>query len=364
MIDGWASGFEKCKNNYAFVVKSSDVSQESKDFALRAFSKTFGEMIKAHHSEHGLLRTSYARKQYCRQNFNIIEPEQVPIILANGEDTGCHLHYVPIFPLKTLEKLLRNENIRYYVEHPDKKSRKAEFFDFSDGNVLKNNNFFMVNVNGLKMILYQDSFEVCNPIGASKGKFKIVAVYLLLGNLLPHLRSKVRNVQLVLLCLEKYISKYGWEIILKKVINDLNVLATDGIELDCTDGTVKYRGTLVLMLGDSLGSHQIGRLTENFSKSHNFCRFCEILRAQLQANDYSPKALQTPESYKECVSEALRSGKMVKGIKKDSPLNQITSYHVCNPGLPPCIAHDLFEGIVQYDLMLAIKNLFKKSGSG
>ena len=79
------------------------------------------------------------------------------------------------------------------------------------------------------------------------------------------------------------------------------------------------------MLGDSLGSHQIGGIIENFSKSHNFCRFCEILREQLheqlQANDYSSKALRTPESYKQCVSDALRSGKMVKGMKQDFHVN-------------------------------------------
>ena len=51
---------------------------------------------------------------------------------------------------------------------------------------------------------------------------------------------------------------------------------------------------------------------------------------------------------------------MVKGIKKNSPLNAIKSYHHCNPGLPPCIAHDLHEGIIQYDLMLAIKSFIKK----
>ena len=78
----------------------------------------------------------------------------------------------------------------------------------------------------------------------------------------------------------------------------MNVLTTDGIALNCPDGTLTYRGTLVFMLSDSLGNHQMGGLTENFSKSHNFCRFCEILRAQLQANDHSPKALRTPESYK------------------------------------------------------------------
>lgn len=56
-----------------------------------------------------------------------------------------------------------------------------------------------------------------------------------------------------------------------------------------------------------------------------------------------------------CIIEAKNSTKIVKGIKHDSPLNKLDYFHVCNPGLPPCIAHDLFEGIVSYDLMYCIK---------
>jgi hypothetical protein len=32
---------------------------------------------------------------------------------------------------------------------------------------------------------------------------------------------------------------------------------------------------------------------------------------------------------------------------------------VCGPGLPPCLGHDLFEGVVQYDLALILKHLSK-----
>ena len=88
----------------------------------------------------------------------------------------------------------------------------------------------------------------------------------------------------------------------------------------------------------------------------NFCRFCEILHA----NDCLPKKIRTPETYDECVRAALISSTMVKGIKRNSSFNVIKSYHVCNPGLSPCIAHDLHEGIIQYDLMLAIKSFIKK----
>lgn len=36
-------------------------------------------------------------------------------------------------------------------------------------------------------------------------------------------------------------------------------------------------------------------------------------------------------------------------------MNELSYFHVCNPGLPPCIAHDLFESIVPYDLIYCIK---------
>ena len=55
----------------------------------------------------------------------------------------------------------------------------------------------------ISVILYQDAFEVVNPIESAKAKHKVLEVYMILGNLLPHNRSKIDHTQLVLLCLEK-----------------------------------------------------------------------------------------------------------------------------------------------------------------
>ena len=46
---------------------------------------------------------------------------------------------------------------------------------------------------------------------------------------------------------------------------------------------------------------------------------------------------------------------IVLTFKLYSPFSQLSFYHVCSSGLPPCIAHDLFKGIVSYDLMLYIR---------
>lgn len=49
-----------------------------------------------------------------------------------------------------------------------------------------------------------------------------------------------------------------------------------------------------------------------------------------------------------------------KGVKLSSPLNDLRYFHVCSPGLPPCIGHDLFEGIIPHDLMLCINYFVKQ----
>lgn len=45
------------------------------------------------------------------------------------------------------------------------------------------------------------------------------------------------------------------------------------------------------------------------------------------------------------------------GVKSDSLFKKLTYFHVCQPGLPPCLANDLFEGIVSFHLALYIKHL-------
>lgn len=53
---------------------------------------------------------------------------------------------------------------------------------------------------------------------------------------------------------------------------------------------------------------------------------------------------------------------LIKVIKFNSVFNQLNFYHVCLTGLPPCLGHDIFEGILAYDLKLIIDDLVKKSG--
>lgn len=62
-----------------------------------------------------------------------------------------------------MDKSLRNE-----LRLQEEPRKKDILEDFMDGTIYKNNKFFQENPDALRIILYQDTFEIVNPIGATK----------------------------------------------------------------------------------------------------------------------------------------------------------------------------------------------------
>ena len=113
--------------------------------------------------------------------------------------------------------------------------------------------FFQSNTSALQFILYQDSFEVVNPLGSAKKKHKILGVYCTLGNLPAYLRSKVNIIQLVLLCEEKHLTSLSsYKSLFSPLIRDLKKLESEGINVGIGKSVC---GTVAYISGDNLGSH-------------------------------------------------------------------------------------------------------------
>ena len=72
------------------------------------------------------------------------------------------------------------------------------------------------------------------------------------------------------------------------------------------------------------------------------------------------KTFRTVEMYNADAVIAESSGCHQGGVKFSSPLNNLRHYHVCQPGLPPCLAHDVFEGVIAFDMVLLIKHYISK----
>lgn len=110
--------------------------------------------------------------------------------------------YVPV--QETLATLFKSKSIQeHYAATCSQTSSEGIFQDIIVGKAAQCNPLHKMEPSSLGLILYQDAFEVVNPLGSSKKKHKIVAVYLTLTDILPHNRSTTDQMQLVLLCNEQ-----------------------------------------------------------------------------------------------------------------------------------------------------------------
>lgn len=298
------------------------------------------------------LSTEYLRRQYFQTNFSYVHPKAISL----GSDENRKERFAQYIPIKeTLEALLKDPIVWQECTKSVDDTSAHVLNDVRDGSVYKCNALFMESGISLKLILYQDAFEIVNPLGSAKKKYKILGVYFTLVNFNPFYRSSVENLQLLLLCREVDFKYFGHEKVFSTMLSDIKELETNGLVIS---GHV-FKATVFCIAGDNLGSHNIGGFTENFSTSTYFCRYCLVTRREL--HDLQKGAPpRTVQNYNEAVEE-LQSGALTesRGLKFDSVFNSLTYFHVCQPGLPPCIGHDVFEGIVAYDLAIYIRYFVK-----
>lgn len=301
-----------------------------------------------------ILRSDYTRKAFYKQHFNYVAPIDV-YLGKNKYDQDCSCQYIPIN--ETLQSIFNHRSVSDLLEnYTCKNSQKDVLQDVTDGSVYKENELFKNESNSLGVLLFQDSFEVVNPLGSAKKKHKIIGVYFTLSNLPPAYRSNVDNIQLVMLCRETDLKFFGQEKVFHILIQDLKKIEVEGILIN----SVIVKGTICSIIGDNLGSHYIGGFMESFNCEY-LCRYCLIKSSQIKDKPFAVGTMRTPRHYDMCIN-TLNNGINIKsdhGIKFNSVFNDLKYFHVCQPGLPPCLGHDLFEGIVAYDLALYIQYFCK-----
>jgi len=264
------------------------------------------------------------------------------------------MHYIPV--MESLKTLYANNRQSILFGKP--KSTEGHYSDVHDGSVFKGNCLIGENEDCFGLILYQDSFEIVNPLGSGKKKHKLFAVYYTLANIRPENRSQIDHMQLVILCKETIVSAVGLSRIFAKMVQDMQRIEETGIEVE--DGRY-VRGTIICVVGDNLGSHAVGGFTENFSSSEYFCRFCMLTRQEFNSCPYAHGRFRTPQNYAESLQFIQENAGTAQhnGIRLNSPLNSLKYFHVCQPGLPPCLGHDIFEGVVAYDVAIYVKYFIK-----
>ena len=254
----------------------------------------------------------------------------------------------------------------------------------------KKNPFFLRNPEALTLILYSDAVEVVNPLGAGRGKHKVVQIFLTLGDIPKNQRSKIDRIMLVAVFREKILKRYGLHKVYEPIVKDLQELEKGIIVYKPFERII--RGGLLMYPADNLESHAIGGFSQSFS-SRDICRYCHIQYDDLQSNihSYGPKQHTewTISEYdhvsriaeQKGLSNICESGNLslsdsddndsegdicddddteLHGVKGRCPLNRLEAFH-CTRGLPVDLMHDIFEGVVSQDL-LGVLRILKSKG--
>ncbi len=166
------------------------------------------------------------------------------------------------------------------------------------------------------------------------------------------------NIHVVALFHSQDLKTYGFDDILKPLVDDLKILETQGIEVPFSDSPLL--GSVIQVTGDNLGLHGLFGFVESFSAMY-FCRFCLTSKVESQSvftEDDPGMIFRTKEMHAEHCA-ALQENPMLSstfGVKKTCLLNTLHFFHTSD-NYAVDIMHDLLEGVVQYELKLFFQYL-------
>ncbi|KAK0137892.1 hypothetical protein N1851_025902 [Merluccius polli] len=249
----------------------------------------------------GALSTDYRRNCYYLGNFPVVQP--VEYLYETGVSKKSFV-YVPV--LQMLDRLLCcqdvNENINFTGE-----TLTGLFQSFRDGQYFQYNKLFGEEQSSFALAFYIDDFEICNPLGTSRKKHKITAVYWVPLNLPAKFRSSLSSIQLAALGRSDDVKQYGFDRFFAPLLRDISVLEKEGIYTE-----------------------------------------------RLQETPCSDFQLRTPEQH-DLLLQNLPGNNAISGVKGECALSKHLTYFHPITGFPPDLLHDIFEGIVPVELSLCLK---------
>lgn len=234
----------------------------------------------------------------------------------------------------------------------------GEYRSFYNGHYYRQNKLLGVQRNCISLGLYIDDLEICNPLGTSKKIHKIKAVYWILLNLPSEFRSSLHSIQLALLGRSSDVKKFGFGKFFEPLTKELKILEQQGVFVKVLDSHL--RGTVFCVCADNLGAHSLAGFQESFQVEY-LCRFCLARKVDIQTKSCCNFELRTVEQHDSAVGELKETGcQSILGVKSECSLSKQLSFFHPVTGFPPDLLHDLFEGIVPFELSICLKDLISK----
>lgn len=302
--------------------------------------------------------TEYKRFKHFKSSDYYVEPIQVEIGVENDRSSK---NSYPSLVLKhrTVSLMPIKKQLKLFLELPGVLKTINEFQNSltKDKSGRLNNivqahlwkNITYSNEIVLPLIMYFDDFEIGNPLGSHAGCYKMGAIYYTIGTIPPQFASRLENIFTAMLFHSTDRTSFGNEKMFRALIDQLKLLESEGITLE--NGTnVKFSVTLVV--GDNLGTNSILGFTESFS-AHHYCRICigekNVMKTQIKEDDDLIRCKRDYEAH--CDQNLF-------GIKEKCIWNELSNFHVYE-NISCDIMHDLFEGVLRYEMAQVIYNLLE-----
>lgn len=227
--------------------------------------------------------------------------------------------------------------------------------NFIDGAVFSNHEVFSSDTQALQIILYYDDCDLCNSAGSRVTKHKMALFYFTLGNFSNEIRSKLDAIFLLAVVKTSHLKKYGFDEILKPLLEDLKKLASeDGYFFTVENRAIPLRGAVSAFCGDTPAAQLAGGFKEGVSFAMKCCRHCEGNQNDIQdsfvEDDYVLRNKARLESQYERMENfpALAKHYSVNyGLVRRSILGEFPGFDITEQ-LPQDLMHILLEGVMPY----------------
>lgn len=103
--------------------------------------------------------------EYCKSNLELTESVQYTLWDSSGSKVGTY-SYVPI--IDVLKKYCGLNDIWEHIQFQNRQMMNEDILtDYQDGLLFKDQPFFKIHSDALRLHFYQDEFEEVNPLGAT-----------------------------------------------------------------------------------------------------------------------------------------------------------------------------------------------------
>jgi hypothetical protein len=161
--------------NFFFSVARGVQEEDRKELLERLEENPFLSLQKE-------FSTSYKRKRFVKNTGNYIHPQEIKLP-PNSSGEVRTFQYIPVTEL--LKAIADDPG---FSRQPLLASEDGMLHDVKDGAFWRDSEYFKNNREALAIMVYSDELEVCNPLGASKGKQKIMNIYITLAEIPKQLR--------------------------------------------------------------------------------------------------------------------------------------------------------------------------------